>query len=295
MKRTILITLAFALVLTPSFAQKRNGYGNGNGNGNGSGKGDCRGSHIEQRAELRSWFETKVLPSLKEWHKEYDASLTADDLAKLTKLRAEAKQLRSTTHASMLRLRDQNLDRDERKTQAKALREQTHAEMMKIMEEVKPIAKSSRAKLMEIFDRNEDQIEAWRDEVRAMKPDDCEHFGGNHQMAMLDGGRRSAMRFILWDGSEIPEPFMNDGTNSVNVAPNPAGSAATVRMDNLTNGPVTVEVFDMNGVRKASHPATVTGGSLDVSIPTADLTPGSYMISVQTPQGRKTTTMIVNR
>lgn len=301
MKRTLLILLAVAISATTAIAQPRNGERNRNGKG--------QAQHQELRTQMRTWFETSVMPTLRTWHHEYDASLSASDLATLKQLRAEAKQLKNTTHQSMLALRDQGLSREERKEQGKALRERTHDEMMKIMEQVKPIAQRSKEKLREIFDRNEEQIDTWREQARKMVDAYCDEHdldegfgrrGGNGMMGgmgLLDGGRRAALRFILWDGSDLPdEPMMMDrNMGSIDVAPNPSGSTATVRMNNLANGPATIEVFDMNGNRKATHPVQVNAGTIDTTIPTSDLAPGTYMVSVSTATGRKSTTIIVNR
>lgn len=299
MKRYIMILLVAAVATSMVTAQPR-------GDRQRNGKG--QGQHQELREQMRSWFETSVLPTLRTWHNEYDASLSADDLATLKKLRAEAKQLKSTTQQSMLALRDQGLTKDERREQAKALRERTHDEMMKIIEQVKPIAQRSKTFLRDLFDRNEEKIDAWREQAREMIDDYCEQHDidqgfGRHGgpgmmggMGLLDGGRRAALRFILWDGSSLPEDQMIDRSmGSIDVAPNPSGTTATVRMNDLTNGPATIEVFDMNGNRKASQPVSVTNGRLDTTISTSDLTPGTYMISVSTATGRKSTTIVVNR
>ena len=245
------------------------------------------------REEMRTWFRTDVLPQLQQWHREYDASLSSDDLSKLNQLRAQVKELK------------------------KAMREDTgnlkgryKTEMKKIIEEVKPIAKASKERLRAIFDENEEQIDAWREEFHERREairEQCgrsgKHRGGNghaDEFGMLLGdGKRAAMAFILWDGEMPVDPPQKKGspkrTGSLNVMPNPSSGSATVRMMDLPSGPATMELLDMNGNVIRSKKVMITDNVLDESISTSELAAGTYMISVNTSSGRRSTSLIIEK
>lgn len=166
----------------------------------------------ELRTDLRSWYMRDVLPSVSRLHAEYDASLSRTDLATLTRLRADAKRLRNDVRADMRTLKTdfERGGRAELRNRLKALREKHRDEYKRIVEQVKPIAKRSRTKLREIFDANEEKIEQWRAQARKIvgdwkdEHDDLDLNGRNNSRFPLLGGgdpRRSALRFILWDGT----------------------------------------------------------------------------------------------
>ncbi len=273
------------------------------------------------RSDMRTWFERDVYPSLKTWHQEYDASLTSDDLSTLTRLRAEAKQLKESMRADMKSMKSSadRSDRDALKDKIEALREKHHAAMERIVEGVKPIAKRSKEKLRSIFDTNEDQIEAWRDHAREiMKTWKNEHQDmggkkGHHGKAMGlpligEDGKRAALKFILWDGSMPPldeamlgndlmdrrQPQGRNRLGPISISPAPSGNAANVSISNVPNGAATLELFDMNGTLVRSIPVNAVNGAIDQRVDLSGLATGTYMASVNTPEGRRTGQIVVN-
>ena len=273
------------------------------------------------RSDMRIWFERDVYPSLKKWHQEYDASLTADDLSMLTRLRAEIKQLKESMRADMKSVKSSadHGNREARKDKIETLREKHHAEMERILDGVKPIAKRSKEKLRSIFDTNEDQIEAWRDHAREiMKTWKNEHQGmggkkGHHGKAMglpLIGqdGKRAALKFILWDssvppmdeamlGNDLLDGRQNHGRNKlgpISISPAPSGNAANISISNVPNGAATLELFDMNGTLVRSIPVNAVNGVIDQRVDLSGLATGTYMASVNTPEGRRTGQIVVN-
>jgi hypothetical protein len=165
----------------------------------------------ELRTDLRAWYMSDVLPTVSRLHSEYDASLTREDLATLTRLRAEAKRLRNDVRKDMQSLKSdfERGGRAELRNRIKDLREKHRDEYMRIVEQVKPIAKRSRTKLREIFDANEDKIEQWRLEAKKIvgdwkdEHDELDLNGRNHARFPMLGGdpRRSTLRFSLGDGT----------------------------------------------------------------------------------------------
>ena len=297
MTRPLLLTLVSLLITVPLVAQPQN--------------------------DVREWMHEEVLPTLKTWHDEYDASLSPADLQKLNELRAEAKALRDKIH---------EMEPEQRREAHKEIREQ----MREIMKQVKPIVKESRDKLRELYDENEDQIEEWRDElherVREMKEelreakrerraerDDRGDRGdrgdrerrSHRKHDRMDGpaglilspGQRSALHFVLWDG-EIPSnpdqgsrPMGIDRVNKaqLNVTPNPSQDEIRVNATNVPTGAAKVQVFDMNGHLLRSVDAPSSNGMVDLDIPTSGLTPGTYMVSINTAKGRTSKTVIISK
>jgi hypothetical protein len=167
----------------------------------------------ELRSDMRSWFASDVLPTMSRWHAEYDASLSREDLAILTRLRADAKRLRADVRRDLKSLRAdfERGGRAELRNRMKDLREKYQDSYKQLLEQLKPIAKRSRTKLREIFDSNEETIEKWRADAKRIivdwkeDHDDLDLNRGNSQFPLLGGNpRRSAIRFILWDGT-MPE------------------------------------------------------------------------------------------
>ncbi len=163
------------------------------------------------RTDLRAWYMSDVLPTVSRLHTEYDASLSREDMATLTRLRADAKRLRNDVRKDMQSLKSdfERGGRAELRNRIKDLREKHRDEYMRIVEQVKPIAKRSRTKLREIFDANEDKIEQWRLEAKKIvgdwkdEHDDLDIGKRDNSRFPLLGGdpRRSTLRFILWDGT----------------------------------------------------------------------------------------------
>ena len=163
------------------------------------------------RTDLRAWYMSDVLPTVSRLHTEYDASLSREDMATLTRLRADAKRLRNDVRMDMQSLKSdfERGGRAELRNRIKDLREKHRDEYMRIVEQVKPIAKRSRTKLREIFDANEDKIEQWRLEAKKIvgdwkdEHDDLDMGKRDNSRFPLLGGdpRRSTLRFILWDGT----------------------------------------------------------------------------------------------
>lgn len=197
MTRPLLIALALVALALPAHSQDQ--------------RAKRQDAVKELRTDLRSWYMRDVLPTVSRLHSEYDASLTREDLATLTRLRADAKRLRNDVRKDMQSLKGdfERGGRAELRNRIKDLREKHRDEYKRIVEQVKPIAKRSRTKLREIFDAHEDQIEQWRAQARKIVGDWKEEHddlglndrGMGHLQMLSSDPRRSTLRFILWDGT----------------------------------------------------------------------------------------------
>ncbi|CAN5535305.1 hypothetical protein BH10BAC6_BH10BAC6_01940 [soil metagenome] len=249
----------------------------------------------ELRTSMRSWFQTSVYPTLTSWKRTYDASLSAEDLTTLNALRVEAARLKGTMKSA---------SKDER-----------HAAMKSIVERAKPIAKRSKDALTSTFTNGKQQIDTWRSEGKAIVdqwhakyPDAKAHMGMHHMKGILQDGdgsehkmKRAAIRFMLWDGTlpsddkaeaQFPGTYDDD---AMTLSPAPTEHMTTVRVDGLQDGPATIDVFDMNGTLVKSIPTTVTGGAIEQQIDVSSLNAGTYMASVNSQRGRRTTQLVVHR
>lgn len=193
----IVTMLALGALSAPASAQRERGRGK-----------EARKARTELRTELRTWFTKSVYPTMKQWHDAYDAQLSASDRAILQQLRTESRQARERLEDGLTKLL--SAPRDERRDLAEDIRDDYRTTMKSIIDRVTPIAKSSRTFLRGLFDKNETQLESWRDESRkivdawhARHDDEGDRprkpMGG---LALLGGdGRKAALRFILWDGT----------------------------------------------------------------------------------------------
>ncbi|MBU3699490.1 MAG: hypothetical protein FGM33_05685 [Candidatus Kapabacteria bacterium] len=206
MTRILLIVLSAMALATSSHAQDQRSQDQ---------RSKRREAVKELRSDLRSWYTREVLPTVSRMHTEYDASLSREDLATLTTLRADAKRLRNDVRKDMQSLKSdfQRGGRAELRDRLKDLRTKHRDEYKRLVERVKPIAKRSRTKLRELFDANEDKIEQWRAQAKKIvgdwkdDHDDLDMGNRDNSRFPLLGGdpRRSALRFILWDGTTPDE------------------------------------------------------------------------------------------
>ena len=178
---------------------------------------EARKARTELRASLRSWFTTSVYPIVKQWHDAFDAQLSASDRAALQQLRTESRQARERLQNGLEKLI--TASRDERRDLADDVRDDFHTSMKSIFDRVRPIAKASRSFLRDLLDKNETQLENWRDAERKIvdswrdkyEMDDDHRRGKMGGLPLIGGdGHRAAMRFMLWDGT-LDEALNDEG------------------------------------------------------------------------------------
>lgn len=200
----IVSMLALGALTTTVSAQRERGRGK-----------EARKARTELRTELRTWFTKSVYPSVKQWHDAYDAQLSASDRAVLQQLRTEARQARERLEDGLAKMI--TAPRSERRDLADEVRETYHTSMKSIFTRIRPLAKASRTYLRDLFDKNETQLETWRDEARRMVDawqtkynlEDGPKHGRIGGLPLIGGdGHKTAMRFILWDGTL--EQALND-------------------------------------------------------------------------------------
>ncbi|MDZ4745018.1 MAG: T9SS type A sorting domain-containing protein [bacterium] len=277
---------------------------------------DCK----ELRTEMRAWFERSVKPTLLDWKRDYDASLSSEDLATLNQLRAEASAHRKQWAQHK---KDHKVDgRHERHSDAD--REARHAARRAFFERLKPIAERSKEKLVSIFENGKDNIETWKEQAKTIMakwrdehPEARKGSGHHHGIGPMGidfghghHGKRAAIRFMLWDGTiptedegrfgaeAAPTDINEVGTTQMSplrIAPLPSENTAALTMQVMENGPATIEIFSMDGVLMKSVQVVVTGNTLNERIDVSALPTGTYMASVNTTAGRRTRQIVVSR
>ncbi len=262
----------------------------------------------ELRTEMRAWFERSVQPTLLEWKRDYDASLSAEDLAALNALRQEATAHRKLKKHDRVSKDVRQSDKDVRHGD----KDVHHGDARKaFFERLKPIAERSKEKLRSIFENGKDRIEVWHDEAmhifdnwQESHPNAGREFDpqmGSHPMPIGPGhghmGKRAAIRFMLWDGTVGADEARVRGTptSPMRVAPLPAAGTVALALDDMQNGPATIELFTMDGNLVKAVPVTISGNALDQMIDVSSLPTGTYMASVNTTSGRRTTQIVVSR
>lgn len=287
--RTLTLILAVALLAGTAHAQRQRDP-------------QHKAAVQELRLQMRTWFERHVAPTVREWQRAYDATLSAEDLATVKRLRTEAAALRAKHHAAMA------------SGQGKPSKEQRHemrADMKALGQQVRPIMERSRQTLRDLFEKNEETIERWRDDAEAIveawedKYDDLDGpFGPGMNMdpsGLLRGrARHAAVRFVLWDGTTpAPEGAPSQGRLTpappVRIIPAPTGESATVMTEMVPDGPVTIEIYDLNGKLVKTTAATSRTGHVEQVVDTSDLVPGTYMASVRSAEGRRTSQLVIAR
>lgn len=274
--------------------------------------------HPEARQRLHTWFKDSVAPELRSWQASYDASLGAADLRTLMALRTRAAALLAS-HRPPHHERGPGPTADTRPGDRRGDRRDS---MRVIMDELRPILERSAPALRALLDEHRAELQGWHRHLHAMvtPPVNAEadtlrhrrrHHAPGHRLPIpfgLDNRRRSAVAFVLWDGTVPPEPHAGqleqnglvaaiDASSelppSLTISPTPSASTAYLRASGLADGQATVEILSMNGELLQSLPVTIADGTVSLPLTVDALANGSYMASIRTPAGRRTTHLIV--
>lgn len=193
---------------------------------------EMKAAFEELHTSMKTFRDTQIVPRLREWKAQYDASLSPADLSALNGLRARATALRKETRDIADRMR--KAWHDGRTEEATTLRASLKGQWEKkaaLLKELKPIAERSKAKLVEIGTAAQPQIAEWREQGRTIAQQWFDrnrdllagnpfppHAGRMARMNWLMGGehgkRRAAIRFMLWDGGDLDQSSPNAAQQS---------------------------------------------------------------------------------
>lgn len=201
MKKSILITLAFSLIVTIGFSQKTQKLSK------------------EEKAEMRAYYEEKVYPVKKKAHDQFLAGLSADDKAFLETKREEKKRIGKEVRAAkkgLKALREEGESKEELKTAKKEAMTPIREKQKAFAASMKPFMDRNRALIETSIAPIKDNKEMWKDEKDAMldeflsEEDNAKREAKQAKKAQKRGdksedqmnksaGKRS-LSFVLWNG-----------------------------------------------------------------------------------------------
>lgn len=238
------------------------------------------------RTEVHNYFTSNILPDMKAWKTKLDNSMSAADLAELNGYRAEAKKLKSQMFDQMSQFRGKMKGADSAtKAQFRATRMQFRDQFMNLAKEVKPLCAKYKTTLQAIGTEAKPLMKTWREDIEKIVEKYAVNtpgqnngvFKGKGPRGMMGGpgmlggpgmmgahGKKAmAVRFMLWDGTDImpngemgqlQEPSALMGVNDLGSAdnemiayPNPFNNQTTIQfvLPKTTN--VNISIFDDKG------------------------------------------------
>lgn len=256
----------------------------------------------EQRHAFREWFTTTVLPTLKQWHSEYDASLSAADLATLQKLRERVKAANDEFRSQAKSLRSSSEATSKKKEALRELKDRRKQVLKDVAVQAKPIAMRSSETLESIARANATTIAQWREHVK-------EQLGkaSKHAYMFAPDSKKAALRFILWDGTSLPDKQQRDRSynsggaqgadvknRNLTIIPNPCSVVARVQITDVQAQNVLIQVVDANGTVVATHQAMVNDGNVYSTIPLENIASGHYTVRAATPSECRSAQLLVS-
>ncbi len=187
------------------------------------------------RDQLHVWAQKEVVPTLREWKSEFDASMSAGDLSTLNSLRSQAADLRHqrlqlmpTMRKQMMAVRDGDLQRDDPEVQSSRDQMQAISEKQReLMTQVKTLAQKYQPSLHSLRQKAQPKIELWVASATQQAQDYAKENNvrlgrfAPEWMAMAiprfmaDTNARfhheAAARFLLWDGGSLLDTLGNPG------------------------------------------------------------------------------------
>jgi len=181
MKKSILVTIAFSLIVSIGFAQKTDKLSK------------------EEREAARVHYEEKVYPVKKQAHDEFLAGLSAEDKAFLVTKRGEKQALQKETREiqkELQGLKEEGKSKEEVKAAHKTAMEPIKAKQKEFSASMKPFMERNKALIEKSIAPIKDNQEMWKEEQanakKSPKREDSER-------AVKKEGKR-ALNFVLWNG-----------------------------------------------------------------------------------------------
>lgn len=286
------------------------------------------------REKIRSWAMKDILPVVRVWKNEFDAKLSGSELAQLNELRIKAQPLRVQREqlgkkiALAMRTRDEQAAAPLR-AEMRALRDNWES----LTEQLIPIARAHRDELRALGEKAKPVVREWRATMRAMisecmasKPEaqtEAARKIGRFFHELLSDERqespamrkRAAARFLLWDGTSLPQeeqfgaanadldsPLM-DKTNLAGTftlaqcSPNPvSGPSTSIRFSLSQAGHVKISVLDIHGNEvDVIADRSFAAGNAVLEYNASTLVNGQYSLRLVCPEGMLYTGMIIAR
>lgn len=288
-----------------------------------------RAQQTSCKEEIRAWAVKEMVPTIRGWKNEFDATLSPDELSLLNDLRIKARPLRERRNDLMRRMASVARTQDEQAGDALRKEFRTlRSDWEELVEQLLPIVRRHRADLVALGAKAKPLAREWRAALR-VKIQDCiaaqpadsklrsekvtgflRDFLSDEHQERPNMRKRAAVRFLLWDGQTLPREDVDEtealpgdrihlsGTFTLSqCSPNPvSGSQTSVRFTLPKSDNVKVSVLDIHGSEvDVVADRQFAAGTNVLEVNTGSLPNGQYSIRLVCSEGMLYTAMIVSR
>jgi hypothetical protein len=253
--------------------------------------------NLPDRTARRAYYQTNVLPAVRQQRQKLDAQLSTDDKALLATYRIQLRDVHQRGQAlrQSLRAATPGAPRPElteaQRQQLQQLRTEGHA----IMTNVAQLAQKYQAPISQLVQELQPRQQKWTADLQAIaakntpadQPQRPGHPASHGPRGALSGLTRP-VRFLLLDPT-APAPAEPAGLSST-AFPNPAVGAMQLEYTVKKAGPVTVEVLDGRGtvLRTVMQGQPQEKGAHTVTANVGELPAGTYFYKISTRTGVET-------
>lgn len=280
--------------------------------------------------KIREYSDTNIHPQLDEWKTIIDKKLNKDDLEKLNKLRAEAKEMQENMMKKMQDMRQNSMmgrpmgmdnQNNGGKPQYKKDFRETMKNNRKMINEKRDEWKDQLEVIIDkypdffddLFDKVEKKQEIWKDDLAEIKDnwkkenkdvlEEMKNGRGKRmdRMDMMERKFKNPEHILLWDGApERPEmpPMPNDMNMQIETSnsPNPFSETTNIKMDIPEDGDYKIEVINSSGNSiEILHNGYLNSGAHSFSFTAKDLKPGVYFYKISGNGIEQTNKMMLSK
>ncbi|MCB2377736.1 T9SS type A sorting domain-containing protein [Hymenobacter sp. BT635] len=252
------------------------------------------------RQEVKAYYQTNVLPVVRQQRQKLEAQLSADDKAQLATYRTQLQALRQrgkslrealqpatpgAAHPALTEAQKQQM-------------QQLRSESREIMVKVGLLAKKYAPQLTQLSQEIQPQKDKWTTDLKAIStkyatPAQLENrrAGGRHHGAgRLGQDFLRPAKFLLLDPNAPALRATTSAATDLNVYPNPAAASNQLEYQVKKAGPVTIEILDGRGntLRPVLQNEQQDKGSHTLTANLADLPSGTYFYKITTRTGTET-------
>ncbi len=277
----------------------------------------------QARKEMKSMFaefaKKEILPSMRQWKSSLDNAMSSEDLSTLNALRKKAKQMRESTKTIADGMR--RAWKDEDYEALKKYREQldnAKDDRVRLALDCKPLAKKYKDVLEKIGDDAKSKAPQWREKGKELvrqwmnkydiKADGNILEGMKKRFGFLgDGdGKKAALRFMLWDGSEDfinedREPMQRNEHNRRDnredddeddifgyAHPNPFSESTAIVVTMPKEEHITIDIFDTQCEKLSTlEDTSLPAGTHTISFAPETIATGQFTFVITTPTMQK--------
>jgi hypothetical protein len=285
----------------------------------------------QARKEMKSMFaefaKKEILPSMRQWKSSLDNAMSPEDLSTLNALRKKAKQMRESTKTIADGMR--RAWKDEDYDALKKYREQldnAKDDRVRLALDCKPLAKKYREILEKIGDDAKSKAPQWREKGKELVRQWMNKYDIKADANILEGmkkrfgflgdgdGKKAALRFMLWDGSEDfinedKEPMQRkehdrrDSREDDNeddifgyAQPNPFSESTAIVVNIPKEEHITIDIFDAQGEKLSTLlDSSLPAGTHSIPFAPGTIANGQFTFVISTPTLQKSGHMFMTK